>query len=197
MEKKQCKKCKEEINKKAKKCPKCGANQGMPLWAKLLIIIGIIIACVVGCVNGCSNAVDEAFGGYDDQKGKKEFNVGETFESKYLKVKFDSSNSNFTNYNEYSTVKDGFKVVQFTFTAENVGEENQTFDYTDFNCYADDKTMQQFYGTDDSGFESGGTISKGKKVTTSVYCEVPKNSSKVTVEFKPMLADNNYTFIAQ
>lgn len=192
-----CKHCKEKIAKSAKRCPKCGGKLGMPLWAKLLIIIAIIFACIIGCVNSCSNAVDEAFGGYDDQHGKTSFNIGETFESKYLKVKFDSANLNFTNYDKYSTIKNGYKVVQFKFTAENIGDENQTFDYTDFNCYADNKSMQQFYGTDDSGLESGGTISKGKTATASVYCEVPKNSSTVTVEFKPMLADNNYTFIAK
>ena len=37
-ETKTCKKCMEEINKKAKRCPKCGANLGMPGWVKFLII---------------------------------------------------------------------------------------------------------------------------------------------------------------
>ena len=45
VETKQCKKCKEQINKSAKKCPKCGSNQGMPTWAIVIIVllfIGII-----------------------------------------------------------------------------------------------------------------------------------------------------------
>ena len=192
-----CKHCKEKIAKKAKKCPKCGGKLGMPGWAKALIIIVIVIACIIGCVNSCSNAVDEAFGGYDDQHGKTSFTVGETFESKYLKIKFNSSNLNFTNYNEFSEVKKGNKVVQFKFTAENIGEESQTFDYTDFNCYADDEVMQQFYGVDDSGFESGGTVSSGKKVNVPIYCEVPKNADKISVEFKPILAEKTYSFIAK
>lgn len=192
-----CKHCKEKIAKGAKRCPKCGGKLGMPGGIKVLIIIGIIFACIIGCVNSCSNAVDETFGGYDDQKGKTSFNVGETFESKYLKITFDSVNLNFTNYDEYSTLKQENKVVQFKFTAINIGEENQTFDYTDFDCYADDKAMQQFYGVNDAGLDSGGTISKGKTASASVYCEVPKSASKISVEFKPVLADKNYTFIAK
>ena len=50
METKQCKKCKEEINKKAKKCPKCGSKQGFPIWLIVLIaliLIGIIAAAGV------------------------------------------------------------------------------------------------------------------------------------------------------
>ena len=189
-----CKYCKEKI---AKKCPKCGGKCGMPIWAKILIIIAIVIICVIGCVSSCSNAVDEALGGYDDQNGKTSFTKGEVFESKYLKITYQSFNLNFTNYDEYSTVKKGYKVVQFKLKAENIGEETQTFDYTDFDCYADNQSMQQFYGTDDSGLDSGGTISQGKTTTTAIYCEVPKKSLEVSIEYKPLLAEKNYIFIAK
>ena len=41
---KACKKCKEQINAKAKKCPHCGAKQGMPTFLIIvLVIVGIII----------------------------------------------------------------------------------------------------------------------------------------------------------
>ena len=62
--------------------------------------------------------------------------------------------------------------------------------------YADGEKKQQFYSAEDSGLDSGGTISKGKKSSVPIYCEVPKSSSKITVEYKPILADNNYEFIA-
>ena len=198
--KKICKHCKEEIAKGAKRCPKCGGKQGLPGFVKILIIIVIVIVCIVGCMSSCAKGVDEAVkevtGGYDDQSGKKSFKVGEEFESKHLRIKFESSNLNFTNYSEYATVKDGYKVVEFKFTAENIGDDDVTFDYTDFNCYADGEKKQQFYSAEDSGLDSGGTISKGKKSSVPIYCEVPKSSSKITVEYKPILADNNYEFIA-
>lgn len=47
-ETKQCKKCKEEINKKAKRCPKCGARQGMPVW--LIVIIVIVVIGIIASV---------------------------------------------------------------------------------------------------------------------------------------------------
>lgn len=195
-----CKHCKEEIDKKAKRCPKCGGKLGFPTWAKVLIIIAIVLICIVACVNSCTDAVDksvkETFGGYDDQSGKTSFKVGETFKSKHIKIRFDSSNLDFKNYSEYAEVKAGYKVVEFKFTAENISKEDQTFDYTDFNCYADDNAMQQFYLTEDAGLDSFSTISHGKKATVPIYCEVPKNSSKVTVEYKPVLADKHYKFNA-
>ena len=187
-----CKHCKEEIAKSTKRCPKCGGKLGMPGWAKALIVIVVILVCLVSCMNSCSKAVDEAFGGYDDQTGKTTFKVGETFESKYIKLTLDS-----TNYSKYADVKSGYKVVQFKFTAENIGDDNQNVDYTDFDCYADEQSMKQFYSTDDAGLDGGGTISKGKKVSFPVYCEVPKDAKKVTVEFKPILADKNYEFVAE
>lgn len=197
MKTKKCKYCGEEIAKKVKKCPKCGGKYGLPVWAKLLIVLGVILVFVVACTASCTKAVDDAveesFGGYDDQKWKTSFNIGETFKSKHLKVTFDSSNPNFTNYDEYATVKDGYKVVDFKFTAENIGEKNEMIDYYDFECYADDQKMQQFYLTEDAGFQ-GGEISSGKTVKITIYCEVPKNSSKVFVEYKPMTADKNYKF---
>lgn len=200
-DKKICKHCKEEIAKGAKRCPKCGGKLGMPTWLKVIIILVIVFACIIGCMSSCANDVDkavkESFGGYDDQHGKTSFKVGETFESKHLKIKYESSNLNFTNYDEYADVKSGFKVVEFKFSAENIGDDDEEFDYTDFNCYADGNKMQQFYSTEDSGLDSGGTISKGKKSSVPVYCEVPKNSSKVTIEYKPTLADKNYEFVAE
>ena len=178
-----------------------GKSKGMPGWLKVIIVIIVILICLVGCMSSCGKAVDDAVketvGAYEDQNGKKSFKVGETFENKYLKIKYESSNLDFKDYNKYATVKDDYKVVEFKFVAENISDENQSFSYVDFDCYADNQKMQQFYLTDDSGVDSGGTISKGKKSNVPIYCEVPKDSEKVTVEYKPLLADNNYEFIAE
>ena len=197
---KNCKYCREQIPSNAKVCPNCKRSLGLNTGVKVLIVVGIIIVLLGGCVFSCTNslnkAVKEAFGGYDDQTGKKSFAVGEVFESKHMKVKLDKTNLNFTNYSQYATVDSDKKIVQFSFTAENIGDEDQTFYYYDFNCYADDTAYQQFYSVDDAGLSSGGSISKGKKISINVYCEVPKNASKVYVEYKPLLAENNYQFNA-
>lgn len=41
---KQCKKCKEEINIAAKKCPHCGAKQGIPKWVIAIIVFFVLVA---------------------------------------------------------------------------------------------------------------------------------------------------------
>lgn len=51
METKKCKKCKEEIKADAKTCPKCGAGQGNPTWAKVLVGF-IIVVTLIGLLGG-------------------------------------------------------------------------------------------------------------------------------------------------
>lgn len=198
MKTKKCKYCGEEIAKNAKRCPKCGGKLGMPTIVKIIIIFVIIIVCLVACVNSCSKAVDESFKAYDDQKGTTTFKVGETFESKYIKMKFVSSNLNFKKYDEYATIKDGYKVVQFVFDAERIDDEDDDYylDYTDFDCYADDKDMDQFYSVEGAGLDTELVLSKGKKGTLAIYCEVPKNSKKVIVEYKHMWGNKKHEFVA-
>ena len=56
-ETKECKKCKEEINKKAKKCPHCGAKQGLPIW-----LIIIIVILVIGIISSLGSNSEESKG---------------------------------------------------------------------------------------------------------------------------------------
>ena len=211
-----CMKCGAQLQPGMNLCPYCGTplnnnynnnfnqryyqnnnmnyqKKGTSWVVKTIVIIGIVFLCLIACGRACSNLNKEI---YDDKSGQTSFKVGDTFQNKHIKLTFDSSNLNFTKYHKYATIKSGYKIVEFIFTAYNIGETNQTIDYTDFDCYADGIGMQQFYSTDGSGFDSGGTISPGKKVIVQVYCEVPKESEKVTVEYKPILADKNYEFIA-
>lgn len=194
METKKCKYCQEEIAKKAKRCPKCGGKFGIPIIIKILIVIAIIFICVVGCMASCSKSVSDEFSKYDDNNGKTTFSVGEIFESKHMKITFKSFNPNFLNYNEYLGPADGNKVVEFSFYAENIGDEDEDFSYWSFNCYADSVAKNQFYLAEDQ--ELFNSFSAGKSADLKVYCEVPKDSLKVSVEYKPVLAEKNYEFIA-
>lgn len=58
-----CKKCKEEIPKKAKKCSHCGSKQGMPIW--LIIIIAIVVIGIIASASGNNS---------DDSNNKHEKN---------------------------------------------------------------------------------------------------------------------------
>lgn len=202
-ETKKCKKCMEEINKKAKRCPKCGANLGMPGFVKFLIVVVIIIALCASCVGGCANAVDDAIketeNEYLDVNGQTSFKVGETFENKHIKVTFVSSNLNYTNISEYASVKDGYKIVEYEFAFENIGDTDELASLYDFNCYADDVAMEDFYNVFDENYEVlSATMSLGKKASGKLYCEVPKNANKLTIEYDASwFDDNNIEFIAK
>lgn len=200
---KQCKKCGELLPNTAKHCTKCGAKQGgIPTIVKVLIIIVVVLCLLFGCVAACTaglgkavnDAVDEVNKSSEDKDGKTEFNVGETFENKSLKVQFVSSNSNFTNYNQYATVKSGYKVVQYSFKATNVGNDQAMFDYTLFNCYSGDSKREQFYSVDGAGLETSGSIDPGKSLELSIYCEVEKDSVDNHVIFSPLFSDAKIKF---
>ena len=79
-ETKQCKKCKELINKKAKKCPHCGAKQGTPIW--LIVIIVIIVIGIIA--NTGNNSEDSSNNSLNSNQLNQ---VQETIE--YIKVSKD------------------------------------------------------------------------------------------------------------
>ncbi len=68
---KQCKKCKELINKKAKKCPHCGAKQGMPVW--IIVIIVIVLIGVIAGSGDSSEKASDSNGGTSQQQEKIEY----------------------------------------------------------------------------------------------------------------------------
>ena len=213
METKKCKKCQKSIDKNLRFCPKCGEKQPEPVWATALVIFFAVVV-IFGGLTGFEDEdtlktpeektteTVSASEEKDDTKKttveeeKRSFKVGEVLETQGLKITFDSNNLNFTNYSQYASVKDGHKIVEFKFTAENISERDRSFNYYDFNCYADDQKMQQFYSVDNSGLDSGGTISSGKKSSVPVYCEVPTNASKITVEYQSLLSNKHYEFVA-
>lgn len=202
-ETKKCKKCMEEINKKAKKCPKCGANLGIPGFVKVLIVLAVIFGLCVSCMSSCTDAVNDSIeeteNEYKDINGKSTFKVGESFENKHIKVTFVSSNLNYTDISKYATLKDGYKVVEFEFAFKNVGDEDELASLYDFNCYADDVSMEQFYSVADDNYEVlSATMSVGKSASGKLYCEVPKNAEKITIEYDASWLDNNnIEFIAK
>ena len=51
---KRCKYCQEEIDKKAKICPKCRKKQGVPKW--IIVVLAIIIVVVIASISDDENA---------------------------------------------------------------------------------------------------------------------------------------------
>lgn len=112
----------------------------------------------------------------------KKYYIGDKFENDTLAITFLSKDLNFTDYNKYATVKDGYKVIKADFEIENVGNSNKYVSSSYFSCYADGYDCDYFYSVEKSSFSS--TLSNGKKLKASVYFQVPTDSESITLEYK-------------
>ena len=199
---KNCKHCQEEINIKAKKCPKCGGKQGIPGWAKLLIVFGVIIFLMVACANACSNAFEETKKGYQDVNGKTSFKLNETFENKYEKITMTEIIDNYTGYNEYLGPADGYKIILVKFEVENIGDDDEIYtNMLDFNAYADNIEAEYYLyiGDDYKSFDSGFGLAKGKKMIGYLAYEVPVDAQKIIIDYEAnfWIDDTAIEFIVQ
>lgn len=196
MENKNCKHCQALIPAKAKVCPNCKKNQGLSGCAIAAIVIGILMLIVIllfsACAKGVSDAVDEVNesieeteNSYKDKNGKTTFNKGETFENSYIKMTMTEVNLDFKDYDEWTSIKNGYKLIMVKFNAENIGEDDQYVSYLDFNCYADDVAMEENYLVFDNYESLSATISKGKKTNGYIFFEVPKNAETIVLEYEP------------
>lgn len=110
------------------------------------------------------------------------FTVGETFESeKGISVEY-VENGEYTNFDSWSKPKDGYKVIYLTFNFVNNSDDDEYISDWDFECYADNENMDEYYYMDDAGFSL--TLSSGRKGSGTVAYEVPENASKITIEYK-------------
>lgn len=195
---KKCKHCQSEIDIAAKVCPNCKKNQGMSGCLKAFIVILILIISIIllmgACTKEVADSIDESIketeNSYKDKNGKTTFTKGEIFENKYLKLTMIEVNENFKDYDEWTSVKDGYKIIMVKFEAENIGEEDRFVSYLDFNCYADDVAMEENYLVFDNYEHLSATISKGKKTQGYIFYEVPTDSQSIVFEYEPSWFDD-------
>ena len=126
-EEKECKACKEKINKKATKCPHCGAKQGgLPTIVKVLIIIVITFACIIGCMRSCTNALNETIDEINSGDTAKEEGTEEKSDNKQKEEKF-----TYTIDNQYNDM--------FSYYIEGTVKNNKNKEYSyvsiEFICY--------------------------------------------------------------
>ena len=182
---KKCKHCQSEIDDKAKICPHCRKKQNKPIFRWIVIIVFVLL--LGSCMLGSDSETE--------QSKQTTFKVGETFESDYIQLTMSKVDTDFKEYNEYADVKDDYKIIKATFTMVSK-DESELLSYMDFNCYADDTSYEQFYSTDDSAFSHN--LSTGKTASGNVYCEVPKDAEKITIEYDVNIwTENKIEFIVE
>lgn len=185
METKLCKHCQTEIPKKAKVCPNCRKKQGgIGKW----IIIGILVIGLLGSMGDSEDGNESTKGTNQDSGTNKEtekvdnvFSVGESVETKTLKISFLSA-SDYISDNMFIEPKEGYKFIRVEFEFENIGEDDEAISsMLNWTCYADDYSMEQSWCGDDV---LDATISAGKKAKGAIYFEVPVDSEKIVVEYE-------------
>ena len=120
----------------------------------------------------------------EEQKAqtKDKYYVGDTWQNKYVNVSFDNCGE-YESDNQFIQPADGNKYIYAKFTFENIGKSDTTVGYWDFDCYADGYACDGTYGADDAAFSQ--TLSSGRKITGSVYFEVPQNATEIEFEYSP------------
>ena len=208
-----CKHCGTQIPKAAKICPNCrkkqkgGVGKIIAIVLVVLIIIGIISA--MGGSNESDNAATavessdtttttnensktEAETTAEDTSGTEDTSstvaVGDTYDNKGLIITYDSLNLDYTDYNEFSAPKDGYKYIEVSLTYENTSDSDVYVDIYEFDCYADNTTCDQAYVSDDDFINTN--LSSGRNVSFSIYFEVPEDAEEIELEYSPSIWTN-------
>ena len=191
----------------AKKKEKKGmAIAGLILSAlSILIMIGMIIIVGAGSIsalNDISDTLDtdmntiNSFVKEVEDDEDEEINVGETYEDDEVSIKYVSVDENFTGYNSYATVEQGYKIIKLELEVENLSNSNMYVSSYDFDCYADQYDCDRFYSVTGGTFSA--TLSAGKKTKGSVYFKVPTDATEITVEYEvDSLTDKKAIFIVK
>lgn len=195
-----CEVCGEEIAKKAKICPKCGAKtKKKNVW----LIVGIIVAVLIifAAVSGSNEPklVDTNNPSPANQTTKTTFNVGETAELNDIVVSLvDVKESTGSTYNK---PKDGnvFLLCEFEI-ANNSKSEITVSSMLSFEAYCDDYTCTYSLS---ALIEKGnknqldGNVAPGKKFNGVIGYEVPADWKEMEIHFTPDFWNGkDFTFVA-
>lgn len=108
--------------------------------------------------------------------------VGEAYENGGLLISYDAVETDYKSSNEYMQPAEGKKYVAATFTyTNNSDSDSQYASIYDFDCYADDASCEQAYLAEDDFINTN--LSPGRKVTFTVYFEVPQDSKVIELEY--------------
>ncbi len=178
---KRCKYCQEEINVKAKVCPKCGRKQSGKKW---LIILGVVVLIGV---------IASSMGGNDNRKKdytKDEVAVYEDVEYSITKVERTQGN------NEFWAPKEGYEYVKITVKIENKSDGKISYNALDWQMVNGDG-VEDAWGaiTADDDIElSSGDLDAGGTVEGVLVWEQKIGDNNLKLRYYDnILFDDNYT----
>lgn len=115
----------------------------------------------------------------DTSASENAYKVGDILDTGDMKITYLSCGP-YSGMNEYDVPRDGYKYITLEFEIENCGDDDETIDSFEFECYADGSSCDGYFGRDD---DLSATISSGRKAKGTVSFEVPTNASTVEVEY--------------
>ena len=186
-----CKECGTEVSSKGV-CPKCGKDQ-RNFFVKHKVITFILIVIILGIIIGVNGSGDnksqstpvtanETSSNNDTTaKGNAVVNVGEEIETNDTKITFVSA-QDYTSYKSYSAPKTGNKVVRAEVIFENISTSDIYL--SNLECYADGEKCEEYYYADDYKSPTLESLSKGKRIKSVVYYQVPVNAKSIILEYE-------------
>ena len=198
---KRCKHCQTEIPAGAKVCPNCRKKQGMGCLPKILIVVAVVVilAIVVSMGSGDSSSGIDNSGAADTAANKTEsaeatetepeeesnvVKVGGSYEKDGLKFTVEDADLDYEVEDDefgFYDLDDGMKYVAAEFTFENTGDTDQYVSIYDFDCYADNKSCEQQYISDDDFVNVN--LSSGRNVSFTTFYAVPEDASSIELEY--------------
>lgn len=198
---KRCKHCQTEIPAGAKVCPNCRKKQGMGCLPKILIAVAVVVilAIVVSMGSGDSSSGIDNSGAADTAANKTEsaeatetepeeesnvVKVGGSYEKDGLKFTVEDADLDYEVEDDefgFYDLDDGMKYVAAEFTFENTGDTDQYVSIYDFDCYADNKSCEQQYISDDDFVNVN--LSSGRNVSFTTFYAVPEDASSIELEY--------------
>jgi len=168
----------------------------------IFAIIAVVIIALIALTSGGDDSDSKQISDSDTVSSQsadettaapaeKKVNAGQEITLDNMKVKYISCNADYKDYDEYSAPKSGNKVVRAEFEFENTS--NRDISLSNFDCYADNKKCEEFYGADDYASPTLETVSAGRTLTSIVYFEVPENAKTVELEMDDELWGNTKT----
>ena len=169
------------------------------------IILGFLSASLIAAIFGTSDSGDtgtkvetseevtnEDESTTSEEEQSKEFAVGDVVETDNFRISFLSAEE-YTE--EYSTPSEGNVYYRMEFEFENISDSDQLASSYDFECYADDYSVEQSWIGDD---DLNSTLSPGKKAKGAVYFEVPKDAESIVLEYETnFLSEDKVKFVVK
>lgn len=198
-----CKYCKTEIPKDAKICPNCRKKQKGKLGIVLaVVVVLLVIGAVVGggsndekkakidnsgaSTSKKSTSTDKAKKNATKDKEDGVVKVGGSFEDNGLKFSVNSAEMDYKVKDQYGVYKldDGLVYLAVDFTFENTGDSDKYVSIYDFKCYADNKSCEQQFVTEDTGDFINTNLSAGRNVAFKTLYAVPADAKSIELEYE-------------